>query len=70
MIGRRDAERDILVIDLASAHLTGADPTRADLAGEVRVVEVRAGVPLQRPDGGPIALPNGGLLGPDPRDME
>jgi len=28
------------------------------------------GVPLQRPDGGPIALPNGGPLGPDPRDVE
>lgn len=26
------------------------------------------GVPLQRPDGGPVALPNGGPLGPDPRD--
>ena len=24
------------------------------------------GVPLQRPDGGPIALPNGGPLGPNP----
>jgi hypothetical protein len=28
------------------------------------------GVPLQRPDGGPIALPNGGPLGPDSRDVE
>ncbi len=28
------------------------------------------GVPLQRPDGGPVALPNGGPLGPDPRDAE
>lgn len=25
-------------------------------------------IPLQRPDGGPVALPNGGPLGPDPRD--
>jgi hypothetical protein len=28
------------------------------------------GVPLQRPDGGPVALPNGGPLGPDPREAE
>jgi len=28
------------------------------------------GVPWQRPDSGPIALPNGGPLGPDPRDVE
>ena len=26
------------------------------------------GITLQRPDGGPVALPNGGPLGPDPRD--
>lgn len=26
------------------------------------------GIPLERPDGGPVALPNGGPLGPDPRD--
>jgi hypothetical protein len=26
------------------------------------------GIPLKRPDGGPVALPNGGPLGPDPRD--
>jgi hypothetical protein len=25
------------------------------------------GIPLMRPDGGPVALPNGGPLGPDPR---
>lgn len=25
------------------------------------------GVPLHRPDGGPVALPDGGRLGPDPR---
>lgn len=24
-------------------------------------------IPLHRPDGGPVALPNGGPLGPDPR---
>jgi hypothetical protein len=28
------------------------------------------GVPLERPDGGPVALPNGGPLGPDPREDE
>lgn len=28
------------------------------------------GIPLQRPDGGPVALPNGGPLGPDPRDTQ
>jgi hypothetical protein len=26
------------------------------------------GIPLRRSDGGPVALPNGGLLGPDPRE--
>jgi hypothetical protein len=25
------------------------------------------GIPLERPDGGPVRLPNGGPLGPDPR---
>ena len=25
-------------------------------------------IPLQRPDGGPVALPHGGPLGPDPRN--
>lgn len=25
------------------------------------------GIPLERPDGGPVALPDGGPLGPDPR---
>jgi hypothetical protein len=28
------------------------------------------GIPLQRPYGGPVALPNGGPLGPDPRKEE
>lgn len=27
-------------------------------------------IPLERPDGGPVALPNGGPLGPDAREME
>lgn len=32
------------------------------------VVCDNCGVPLERPDGGPVALPNGGRLGPDIRD--
>lgn len=28
------------------------------------------GIPLERPDGGPVALPGGGPLGPDPRQDE
>jgi hypothetical protein len=28
------------------------------------------GIPLERPDGGPVALPDGGPLGPDPRQSE
>jgi hypothetical protein len=28
------------------------------------------GIPLERPDGGPVALPSGGPLGPDPRRKE
>ena len=28
------------------------------------------GIPLERPDGGPAALPNGGPLGLDPRQRE
>lgn len=31
------------------------------------VVCTHCGVPLVRPDGGPVALPGGGRLGPDPR---
>ena len=27
------------------------------------------GIPLKRPDGGPVALPRGGPLGPDPTDQ-
>jgi hypothetical protein len=28
------------------------------------------GIPLERPDGGPVALPGGGPLGPDPRSED
>jgi hypothetical protein len=28
------------------------------------------GIPLKRPDGGPVALPDGGPLGPDPRQRK
>ena len=28
------------------------------------------GIPLERPDGGPVALPNGGPLEPDPRKKD
>ncbi|MCV7286072.1 hypothetical protein H7J87_12090 [Mycolicibacterium wolinskyi] len=31
------------------------------------IVCTHCGVPTERPDGGPVALPNGGPLGPDPR---
>lgn len=31
------------------------------------VICTHCGVPLKRPDGGPVALPNGGPLGPDTR---
>lgn len=34
------------------------------------VVCEHCGVPLQRPDGGPTAQPNGGPLGPDPRSTD
>lgn len=34
------------------------------------VVCTHCGVPLRRPDGGPVALPDGGRLGPDPRDLD
>jgi hypothetical protein len=28
------------------------------------------GIPLKRPDGGPVALPDGGPLGPDARQKD
>jgi hypothetical protein len=31
------------------------------------VICTHCGIPLQRPDGGPVALSEGGPLGPDPR---
>lgn len=34
------------------------------------VVCSHCGIPLERPDGGPVALPGGGPLGPDPRQGE
>lgn len=43
-------------------HIT---PDDADDSGWV--ICEHCGIPLRRPDGGPVALPNGGLLGPDPR---
>jgi hypothetical protein len=43
-------------------HIT---PDDADDSGWV--ICEHCGIPLRRPDGGPVALPNGGPLGPDPR---
>ncbi|MGV0696692.1 hypothetical protein [Mycobacterium paraintracellulare] len=40
-------------------------PKEAD--GSAWVVCLHCGIPLQRPDDGPVALPNGGPLGPDGR---
>ena len=37
-------------------------------AGSSWVICADCGVPLSRPDGGPVALPNGGRLGPDTRE--
>jgi hypothetical protein len=34
------------------------------------VICTHCGIPLKRPDGGPVALPNGGPLGPDLRQKE
>lgn len=34
------------------------------------IVCMHCGVPTERPDGGPIALPGGGPLGPDPRQAD
>ena len=34
------------------------------------VVCGHCGIPLKRPDGGPVALPNGGPLGPDARQKD
>jgi hypothetical protein len=36
----------------------------------VWVICRHCGIPLERPDGGPVALPNGGPLGPDPRKKD
>jgi hypothetical protein len=43
-------------------HIT---PDDADDSGWV--ICEHCGIPLRRPDGGPVALPNGGQLGPDRR---
>jgi hypothetical protein len=42
--------------------------TPVDSDGSGWVICQHCGIPLQRTDGGPVALPNGGPLGPDPRD--
>jgi hypothetical protein len=41
---------------------------RADIDESGWVICSHCGIPLQRPDGGPVALPDGGPLGPGPRD--
>ncbi len=39
-------------------------------SGSGWVICSHCGIPLERPDGGPVALPDGGPLGPDPRSEE
>jgi hypothetical protein len=46
-------------------HLAPALPEEDD--GGWRIC-THCGIPMSRPDGGPVALPNGGSLGADPRE--
>lgn len=46
-------------------HLPSGDNSKSGW-----VICTHCGIPLKRPDGGPVALPNGGPLGPDLRQKE
>jgi hypothetical protein len=46
-------------------HLPSGEGRKSDW-----VVCDHCAIPLERPDGGPVALPDGGPLGPDPREEE